>query len=951
MPSTQTIRRLTIEGRTTGVKEATADLTALGRAQTTVAQTAEGMAVATDSSARRQLSAAKQYDSLRMRVDDVYRSQVQFQKQQAIVQRAFDQGAITAEEHGRTMAMVAQRYSTASIAANENTKQLGLARHELINLGRQAQDVGTMLAMGANVSQVVTSQAAQVIDIFASSQGTFSGFIKQSTSAVGNFLTVGRLAFGGVALAITGAALALNSYLDSQQKVQMSLLGSGRASGQSVSSINAIAQSSASSTGFSVSEARAFAAELASTGRIGRDNLQPLVKIGHDIAVVYGIDAVEAAKMLGKAYADPARGAEELNDRLGFLDAAMQRNIQNLMAQNRVWEAQRVLQAGVESALAGVSEATSTSTKFWTALGNAASNAWDSIGAGLSRVTGIGLKLGLDEQIATAQARLDSFQKDLELAQAFAKSLGPGVKGVDTGYDAAIAGVQKYSAEVEKLTATMKRNADATTDAQERQFSFARAAAVRAQVSEIDQTQKLRNENELLVKTMVDVQVTGGASSNILKAMGVTYEQLAQAVAKSTSGLQNFKTEFQQATDAQALQAKSLTAFSPSAKGDVAYQSRLNSELARGTEITKAQALAAGDQAIAIKGVQVSLSEAARARALYGQQTIQSAQLEIDLVGKTIGQQAEMRANLQARQALEQTASQNRTAFDEAEYERLKKLNAEYGRRMQMAAQAAVNDNISFGRQTSLLSQEDVSVAQQLRGLYPDVATALSSVEAEGLRVNAVLRDVGGTLSSTMTSGFADMIDGSKSVGQAFGDMSKSIIRAMQEALIKATIVAPMMRALNGMMAFIGGGSAPATAGIGGLPAIYADGGYTGPGGKYTPAGIVHAGEYVFSQARVNQIGLSNLDRLHRGYAEGGPVTPFVRQDNSEWGGARGGAKVTVINQTGTAANAETETAPNGDITVTLKKMINGMIVDSIANGDGGRTISQKFGVKPFAGG
>ncbi|MDZ4397982.1 hypothetical protein [Hydrogenophaga sp.] len=72
----------------------------------------------------------------------------------------------------------------------------------------------------------------------------------------------------------------------------------------------------------------------------------------------------------------------------------------------------------------------------------------------------------------------------------------------------------------------------------------------------------------------------------------------------------------------------------------------------------------------------------------------------------------------------------------------------------------------------------------------------------------------------------------------------------------------------------------------------FASGGYTGPGGKYQPAGIVHAGEYVLRQEVVKQRGMrSLLDRLNmeginalgqKGYANGGLVgggtsqTPIV---------------------------------------------------------------------------
>ena len=59
------------------------------------------------------------------------------------------------------------------------------------------------------------------------------------------------------------------------------------------------------------------------------------------------------------------------------------------------------------------------------------------------------------------------------------------------------------------------------------------------------------------------------------------------------------------------------------------------------------------------------------------------------------------------------------------------------------------------------------------------------------------------------------------------------------------------------------------------VPMLFASGGYTGPGSKYQPAGIVHAGEYVFSAGATRRLGVDLLDSWHRsarGYADGGPV-------------------------------------------------------------------------------
>ncbi|MFC5584433.1 tape measure protein [Nitratireductor kimnyeongensis] len=87
---------------------------------------------------------------------------------------------------------------------------------------------------------------------------------------------------------------------------------------------------------------------------------------------------------------------------------------------------------------------------------------------------------------------------------------------------------------------------------------------------------------------------------------------------------------------------------------------------------------------------------------------------------------------------------------------------------------------------------------------------------------------------------------------------------------------------LGGLFGFSGGGFVSGTAMravMGGAGGLYDKGGYTGPGGKYQPAGVVHKGEYVFSKRAVDRIGVGNLEAMHRnlkGYAEGGFVAPSM---------------------------------------------------------------------------
>ena len=64
---------------------------------------------------------------------------------------------------------------------------------------------------------------------------------------------------------------------------------------------------------------------------------------------------------------------------------------------------------------------------------------------------------------------------------------------------------------------------------------------------------------------------------------------------------------------------------------------------------------------------------------------------------------------------------------------------------------------------------------------------------------------------------------------------------------------------------------------LGGIGKLFGfdDGGFTGNGGRHDPAGIVHRGEFVFSQDAVRAAGVANLEAMHnslKGYSGGGLV-------------------------------------------------------------------------------
>lgn len=119
-----------------------------------------------------------------------------------------------------------------------------------------------------------------------------------------------------------------------------------------------------------------------------------------------------------------------------------------------------------------------------------------------------------------------------------------------------------------------------------------------------------------------------------------------------------------------------------------------------------------------------------------------------------------------------------------------------------------------------------------------------------------------------------------ESMGTMFGEQSAmykaAFVTQKAFAIAQASLQLPMAmgQALAGLpfpanlaaIAQVIGLMASITSSITSAAAVgFASGGYTGPGGKYQPAGIVHKGEYVFDQASTNRIGVSQLEALRNG--------------------------------------------------------------------------------------
>jgi len=115
-------------------------------------------------------------------------------------------------------------------------------------------------------------------------------------------------------------------------------------------------------------------------------------------------------------------------------------------------------------------------------------------------------------------------------------------------------------------------------------------------------------------------------------------------------------------------------------------------------------------------------------------------------------------------------------------------------------------------------------------------------------------------ISSAGESAFTGLITGALTFKQALGQLLSELARMASSRLFAQLFSGGLLG---------GGGILSRLLG-------FADGGYTGDGGTYEPAGIVHKGEYVMPKRAVDQIGVASLESLHRsalrGYADGGYV-------------------------------------------------------------------------------
>ncbi|UAN49693.1 phage tail tape measure protein [Serratia sp. JSRIV002] len=125
-------------------------------------------------------------------------------------------------------------------------------------------------------------------------------------------------------------------------------------------------------------------------------------------------------------------------------------------------------------------------------------------------------------------------------------------------------------------------------------------------------------------------------------------------------------------------------------------------------------------------------------------------------------------------------------------------------------------------------------------------------------------------------------------VTNLFASLTQSIVQNLIDMAAQALVTSSIMQTITGVVGGLAGGIGGAASGVSGAAGSagtgamglstswteYDLGGYTGAGGKYEPAGVVHRGEFVMTKEATERIGVENLYGMMRGYANGGLVSP-----------------------------------------------------------------------------
>lgn len=296
------------------------------------------------------------------RHDPVIRVQQQLQREMEKSQRLLESGIGSEREHARILGIAARAaeeqiagIKRAGSATQAFTGQIGLARHELINLSRQMQDVGVSLASGQSPLTVLAQQGTQVADVFATTRGTVGGFVSQVTAGLRSLITPTTVAvagFAGLAAGVGAILLRADSLAGEARRTSSVIQAMGKDAEITADQVHVLTERMRD-LGASKEAARtAIIAAIRTPGASG-DVIERSAGLASDFAAAFGGTVEEATKRLIEFGTQGAAAIKKLDDALNFLAPDQAAHVEMLARQGRNAEAAAFAYDVLSSKIAG----------------------------------------------------------------------------------------------------------------------------------------------------------------------------------------------------------------------------------------------------------------------------------------------------------------------------------------------------------------------------------------------------------------------------------------------------------------------------------------------------------------------------------------------------------------------------------------------------------------------
>ncbi|TPM58972.1 hypothetical protein FJ959_08850 [Mesorhizobium sp. B2-2-4] len=181
--------------------------------------------------------------------------------------------------------------------------------------------------------------------------------------------------------------------------------------------------------------------------------------------------------------------------------------------------------------------------------------------------------------------------------------------------------------------------------------------------------------------------------------------------------------------------------------------------------------------------------------------------------------------------------------------------------------------------QNAQLSPAQVKAIDDVSDAYAKQADELRKAQEVQDLQRDVLKGAFDDLRSALDDGKLDWQDFATIAENALDKIIDKIENDLVDAILQANSSGGGAGGIGSIFSSIfGGGAGAFPAAPGGTGGLYADGGYTGPGGKKKVAGLVHKGEVVFSQDDVSRNGgVAAVEALRRGGSIAAPSIPRIQ--------------------------------------------------------------------------